>query len=267
MDKYLTKLYFQGKGEGTIKMYRHCLKQFNKFYPWPIDRVTPEVIEEYRNSLGSLSLKTVNLYLGVLRDFLKHEGMNGVAATIEMAKIHEKEVDILNADEINKLLSHPLASKREKAVFETLYSTGLRLSELISLNKEHLRDQSNEMSVTGKGKKIRVVFLSDDARKAINAYLQTRGDSSNALFVNEHGKRLSTRTVQRKLAEIGNDVLGKRVTPHMLRHCFATNLLENGADIRSIQKMLGHEHLQTTVRYTHVSDKFLKKVFDQYHTR
>jgi site-specific recombinase XerD len=246
---------------------------------------------------GTMSKKTQNYYLIALRTFLKFLTRRGIASlpadNIELAKVSERSIDVISHDELKRLLdapnkeADPLRRARDKAILELLFSTGLRVAELCSLTND-LDLQMDEFSIRGKGNKVRVVFLSDGAKKAIKDYLALRKDMSDALFVpikNEgqglkskkpdHSnssplkiKGLDHRSIERivkRYATIAG--ITKKVTPHVIRHCFATDLLSNGADIRSVQAMLGHANIATTQIYTHVTDKHLRDIHKKFHNK
>jgi site-specific recombinase XerD len=201
---------------------------------------------------------------------------------IELGKQEDRHIDFLENSELERILKSPqsqnLPDLRDKAILETLFSTGLRVSELCSLDKERIDLERGELSVSGKGSKIRLVFLSDDARQAIRTYTKKRSDVDPALFIripkNEafekyENLRLTPRSIQRIIRKhtIRAGIVGKKVTPHTLRHSMATDLLRNGADIRSVQSILGHSSVTTTQIYTHVTDSQLKEVHRKYHKR
>jgi site-specific recombinase XerD len=228
--------------------------------------------------------KTQNYYLIALRTFLKFMARRGIktlpADNIELAKVGERMIDIISQDELLRLLKAPESEEnperraRDKAILELLFSTGLRVSELCSL-KNDLDLHKDEFSIRGKGGKVRVVFLSDDAKEAVKNYLKLRKDMSDALFVpvsddkrvkSDKDNGLTRRTIERivkRYAIIAG--ISKKVTPHVLRHAFATDLLSNGADLRSVQAMLGHANINTTQIYTHVTDKHLRDVHKSFH--
>jgi site-specific recombinase XerD len=229
--------------------------------------------------------KTQNYYLIALRAFLKFLRKRDIVSLspekIELAKVGARDLDLITAAELDRLLKAPLdalakskdvrerqIALRDKAIFELLFSTGLRVSELCNLNAD-LDLTRDEFSVRGKGEKIRVVFLSPDAKKAIQEYLEARTDMDEALFVDGRPKalhRISPRDVQRHLkAYVASAGITHKVTPHTLRHVFATDLLENGADLRSVQALLGHANIATTQVYTHVTDKHLRDVHARFH--
>ena len=193
-------------------------------------------------------------------------------------------MDLISVEELERLLSAPLKLLemkknidrqkilRDKSILELFFSTGLRLSELCSLNRD-LDLSKDEFSIRGKGEKVRVVFLSDSAKKAISEYLRERKDMAEPLFVQyssnkREDNRLTPRSIER-IVKYYAIVAGisKKVTPHIIRHSFATDLLSNGADIRSVQMMLGHANIATTQIYTHITDKQLRDVHKKFHSR
>ncbi len=283
----------KGRSVNTVENYDRYLSRFLNFIKSkkPED-INPETIREYRlwlnrQSTGNnratgltLKKKTQNYYLIALRAFLKFLSKKGIKTLspeyIELAKVGERSLDLINGDELRRLLCAPegndLKSLRDKAILELLFSTGLRVSELCSLSSE-IDLSTDEMSVRGKGDKVRVVFLSNDAKKAMKEYLKKRTDMSDALFVNidvknkENGsQRLTKRSIERIVKHYAIKAgISKKVTPHVIRHSFATDLLRNGADLRSVQMLLGHANINTTQIYTHVTDSELKKVHQKFH--
>jgi site-specific recombinase XerD len=232
-----------------------------------------------------MSKKTQNYYLIALRSFLKYlvrEGHQTLPADqIELAKIPERSIDVISFSELQRLLAAPEkqddveAKYRDKAILEMLFSTGLRVSELCSLTRD-LDLSRDEFSVRGKGGKVRVVFLSENAKNALKQYLKERNDMADSLFVSvsknnnnvADNKGLDRRSIERivkKHAIVAG--ITKKVTPHVLRHCFATDLLSNGADIRAVQQLLGHADIGTTQIYTHVTDKHLRDVHKKFHSQ
>jgi site-specific recombinase XerD len=255
-------------------------------------QITETIVREFRiwlnrqpGTAGAMKKKTQNYYLIALRAFLKFLRKRDIVSLspekIELAKVGARDLDLITAAELDRLLKAPLdalakskdvrerqIALRDKAIFELLFSTGLRVSELCNLNAD-LDLTRDEFSVRGKGEKIRVVFLSPDAKKAIQEYLEARTDMDEALFVDGRPKalhRISPRDVQRHLkAYVARAGITHKVTPHTLRHVFATDLLENGADLRSVQALLGHANIATTQVYTHVTDKHLRDVHARFH--
>jgi site-specific recombinase XerD len=237
--------------------------------------------------VDTLKRKTQNYYLIALRAFLKYLRRRGVDSLnperIELAKVPERSLDLISSQELTRLMEAPeqntLVGMRDRAMLELLFSTGLRVSELCGLSQEDVDLSRDEFSVRGKGDKVRVVFLSDTAREAIREYLKARKDFDDAMFV-QYGKnakqtsvankdlRLTPRSVQRiikKHATIAG--ITRKVTPHVIRHSFATDLLSNGADLRSVQALLGHAHIGTTQIYTHVTDKHLRDIHKKFHNK
>jgi site-specific recombinase XerD len=225
-----------------------------------------------------LKKATQSYYVIALRNFLKYLVRRGMEVlppeTIELPRVARRDIEVLSYDELERLLDSPkgtdLRALRDRAVLETLFSTGLRLSELCALPRT-LDIARGEFSVRGKGEKIRVVFISERAKGALKMYLEKRSDVEDALFVSlsRAGKVLgpiTPRAVER-LVEFHARRAGiaKRVHPHELRHSFATDLLINGADLRSVQELLGHANVATTQVYTHLTNKELREVHKSFH--
>jgi len=278
----------KGRSLKTVENYDHYLSQFlTQTKVTSPAALTEQVVREFRLWLnrqpgvsGSMKKKTQNYYLIALRAFLKYMRRNDIKSLdperIELAKVGGRDLDLITASELERLMKGPqgddVASLRDKAILELFFSTGLRVSELCSLNAD-LDLTRDEFSVRGKGDKVRVVFLSDSAKKAIAAYLKKRGDMGEALFAG-YGKlgrgkdvsRLTPRTVERLVKKYAVRAgITRKVTPHVIRHSFATDLLENGADLRSVQALLGHANIATTQIYTHVTDKHLREVHKAFH--
>jgi site-specific recombinase XerD len=224
---------------------------------------------------------TQNYHLIALRAFLKFLRKRDISTLnperIELAKTGGRDLDLITADELSRLLKGPagdsLSDFRDRAILELLFSTGLRVSELCGLNQD-IDLSRDEFSVRGKGDKVRVVFLSPSAKKAVADYLKKRGDFGEALFVGyglsaKKGKdlpRLTPRSVERIVKKYATRAgITRKVTPHVIRHSFATDLLESGADLRSVQALLGHANIATTQVYTHVTDKHLREVHKAFH--
>jgi len=200
------------------------------------------------------------------------------ADKIELAKVSERSLDLITPAELSRLLNAPegndIKTLRDKAILELFFSTGLRVSELCSLGND-LDLTAEEFSIRGKGGKIRVVFLSNDARDALRKYMKERKDMNEALFVqigkdvgNKEPAPLTKRSIERIVKQYAIKAgISKKVTPHIIRHCFATDLLQNGADIRSVQMMLGHSNISTTQIYTHITDRQLKEVHKKFHSK
>lgn len=278
----------KGRALKTIENYDHYLSEFlTQTKVTTPEKLTEQVVREFRLWLnrqpgvsGSMKRKTQNYYLIALRAFLKYLRRNNIKSLdperIELAKVGGRDLDLITANELERLMKSPTGADvqdlRDRAILELLFSTGLRVSELCSLNAD-LDLTRDEFSVRGKGDKVRVVFLSDSAKKAIAAYLKKRGDMGDALFAG-YGKlgrgkdvsRLTPRTVERLVKKYAVRAgITRKVTPHVIRHSFATDLLENGADLRSVQALLGHANIATTQVYTHVTDKHLREVHRAFH--
>lgn len=282
----------KGRSVKTIENYDHYLSRFIDFAKAKdVSDITEESIREFRLWLNrqpaslspkgthaTLKKKTQNYYLIALRAFLKFLARKGIPALpperIELAKVPERSLDLITTAELERLLKAPgtdgVKALRDRAILELLFSTGLRVSELCSLDSD-LDLSRDSFSVRGKGEKVRVVFLSSEAKSAVAAYLKARKDMEEALFVN-YGRgnakpgRLSPRAVESLVKAYAIKAgITKKVTPHVIRHSFATDLLENGADLRSVQAMLGHASIQTTQIYTHVTDQHLRDIHKAFH--
>lgn len=282
----------RGRAVKTIQNYDHYLSRFfSQMQIQSVNDITEEKVREFRLWLnrqpgaGSDTMKrrTQNYYLIALRAFLKFlrkRGIEGLSPErIELAKVPERHLDLISPAELDRLLAAADGSDerglRDRAILELLFSTGLRVSELCSLDTD-LDLSRDSFSVRGKGDKVRVVFLSEVAKDAIRAYLKARKDMHEALFVsvprNRNVKKEPTRLTPRSIelliktyaAKAG---ITKKVTPHVMRHSFATDLLNNGADIRSVQQLLGYASINTTQIYTHVTDAHLAQVHKQFHSR
>ncbi len=278
----------RGRSVKTIENYDRYLTRFLQHTGITApQQITEQSVREFRLHLnrqkgasGGMKLKTQNYYLIALRSFLKFLRKRDVISLnperIELAKTGARDLDLISTEELNRLLNSvsgtALPALRDKAILELLFSTGLRVSELCSLNRD-LDVSRDEFSVRGKGDKVRVVFLSSRAKDAIKKYLDKRGDMEEALFV-QMGKnsarakelRLTPRSVERLIKQYAVKAgITRKVTPHVIRHSFATDLLENGADLRSVQELLGHANVATTQIYTHVTDKRLREVHKAFH--
>lgn len=284
-DRYLTRFFEAAKIKTTNDINEDVLREFRVF----LNRQPGQ--KQKGQSSSTLKKNTQNYHLIALRAFLRYLMKRGIACMtpdkIDLAKIKERSLDLINKDELDRLLTAPLTylenlknktqedlvkALRDFAIMQLFFSTGLRLSELTSLDTD-LDLSRDEFSIRGKGEKVRVVFLSDGAKDAIKKYLKERKDMQEPLFVShtfrksEDG-RLTPRSVERivkRYATISG--ISKKVTPHVIRHSFATDLLQNGADIRSVQIMLGHANIATTQIYTHVTDAHLRDVHKKFHSK
>ena len=269
----------------TIENYERYLNKFFEFSKIKnIIEINDDKVREFRLYLNRQDLKknTQNYYLISLRSFLRYLMKRNVKVLspdkIELAKIKERSLDLISTDELERLLLAPEGSDekslRDKAILELFFSTGLRVSELASLNRD-IDLKKDEFSIRGKGEKIRLVFLSETAKTAIKKYLDKRTDMEESLFLrlvkskNENNEtRLTPRSIERIVKHYAIKAgISKKVTPHIIRHSFATDLLQNGADIRSVQMMLGHTNISTTQIYTHITDQQLKNVHKSFHNK
>ena len=284
LSDYLAHLEVEkNRSPKTRENYEHCLNEFLKFSKVKNAReITDQNVREFRMALARRDIKKLrqSYYVIVLRSFLKYLARRDVksfaAEKIELPKTPSRQIDILEYADLERLLAAPkgdgLRDLRDKAILETFFSTGLRLAELCSLSR-YIDLGRGEFSVRGKGDKLRVVFLSDTAREAIKKYLAKRGDAEEALFVsiNKSGKvigRVTSRSVERVVATRGMQAgIAKPIHAHQLRHSFATDLLVNGADMRSVQELLGHANISTTQIYTHLTNKELHEVHEAFHGR
>lgn len=283
----------KGRSLRTVENYDHYLTRFAiDMKVSKVKDINEDTLREFRlklnrapgvkvrgQSAATMKKNTQNYYMIALRSFLKYCRKRNIDAVtpdvIELAKTGARHLDLISTDELNRLLKSPdtttLKGLRDKALLELFFSTGLRLAELCSLNND-LDLSRDEFSIRGKGEKVRVVFISDDARAAIKAYLKARKDMDEAMFINiaknKPAGRLTPRSIERIVREYSIKAgISKKVTPHVLRHSFATNLLSNGADIRSVQMMLGHANIATTQVYTHITDKQLREVHKKFHSK
>ena len=282
------------RSQKTIENYHHYLK---RFLAWSKitspEQITNDLVHAYRlylNRLGegsetTLKRSTQNYHLIAIRSFLKYLSKRDIKSLapekIEIGKNPTHEIEFLDSGEVGRLLESAsgqnIKSLRDRAILELLFSAGLRVSELIHINRDQINLDRQEFSVRGKGDKIRIVFVSDGAKNAIEKYLAKRSDIDPALFIHyskkkknedQETKRLTARSIQRIVKSYAAAAgIVKDVHPHTLRHSFATDLLANGADIRSVQTMLGHSSITTTQIYTHVTNEQLKDVHSKYHAK
>ncbi|MDD2807365.1 MAG: tyrosine-type recombinase/integrase [Patescibacteria group bacterium] len=285
----------KGRSIKTVENYDYYL---NRFCNWgkvsnPA-QITAELIRSYRLWLNrqtdnygrGLKKSTQNYHLIAIRSLLKYLSKQDVKSLapekIELAKIPERQIDFLEGNDLERLLEAPLKTEekkiiqlRDKAILEMLFSTGLRVSELANLKIENVNLDKDEFTVRGKGDKLRVVFLSNQTKHWLRQYLTGRKDLSPYLLVRHdkakgktEPKNLTPRSVQRLIKKYSRDAgITKHVTPHTMRHSFATDLLTNGADIRSVQTMLGHSSITTTQIYTHITNNQLREVYKTFHQR
>ncbi|MFC1721011.1 site-specific tyrosine recombinase/integron integrase [Patescibacteria group bacterium] len=283
----------RGRSLKTVENYDRYLRKFFEFAKTKKpEQITDEKVRQFRLWLNrqpgadgeNLKKKTQNYHLIALRVFLKYLAKRDIKSMspdkIELATVAERSLDLISEGELKRLLDAPtgedIKSLRDKAMLELFFSTGLRVSELCNLNQD-LDISKDEFSVRGKREKVRVVFISPSAREAIKEYLKKRTDFDEAMFIqlgkgaskkeeNNESLRITPRSIERIVKHYAIKAgISKKVTPHIIRHSFATDLLQNGADIRSVQMMLGHSNIATTQVYTHITDKQLREVHKQFH--
>lgn len=286
----------------TVRMYGYYLEFFQNWLftsksvtDFPVEKINDDDIRnfrlyishEYKNAFkGVLKRQTQNYFLVALRSFLRYLVKQKLEVMppemIELGKSRDRNIKFLREEELEKLFSavdsSDIIGVRNRAILEVLFSTGLRVSELVGLNREQVNVQSGEFGVIGKGGKARVVFLSHQAKQKLDEYMRKRNDPYRPLFIRYSGPkakegltdeklRLSVRSIERMIEHYRIKAgIVNRVGPHMLRHSYATDLLSHGADLRSVQEMLGHKNISTTQVYTHVTDFKLREVHQKYHS-
>ncbi|HSX23513.1 MAG TPA: site-specific tyrosine recombinase/integron integrase [Candidatus Saccharimonadales bacterium] len=283
----------QNRSQKTIANYDHYLTRLIDFAgDIRVADITSELVRKWRlwlNRLGTntsdeLQKTTQNYHLIALRSFLKFCAKRDIDALapdkIELARTVRTQVTFLSGEEVLRLLEQPdiesLGGLRDRAILELLFSSGLRVSELVGLDKDHINLKRREFMVRGKGQKDRPIFISQTAADWLQRYIDKRNDTTRPLFIRYSGRktvdlsgnfhRLTARSIQRMVARYALLAgITKHVSPHTLRHSFATDLLMNGADLRSVQALLGHSNISTTQIYTHVTDPHLKSVHEKFH--
>lgn len=300
IDRFLEHLEIEKNvSKLTIRNYRHYLERFLNFLgvqsptPFSPKDLNQEIVRKYRlylsrfeNERGeTLARKTQGYHIIALRSFLRYLIKNDIKTLepdkLDIPKGEAYEISVLDKDQVERLLAQPNPGKtnelRDKAMLETLFSTGLRVAELVRLDRDQINLDTKEFGVIGKGRRPRVVFLSKRAIHWLERYFKERKDNHKPLFIRHVGRkdkeqtdkkvRLTPRSVQRAVQKYAKKAkLPVKVTPHVLRHSYATDLLSSGADIRSVQEMLGHKNIATTQVYTHVTNPQLKKVHEKFHS-
>lgn len=283
-----------GRSVKTAENYKLYLERFVEFTEdIPVEKITSEVIRKYRlwlnryknDNEGELATITQGYHLIALRGFLGYLSKRDITSLspdkIELPKVARKQVTFLHFDEVTRILDTiPLDDEvglRDRAIIELLFSSGLRVSELVNLNRDHVNTKRREFMVRGKGRKDRPVFIGEAAAGRVEDYLASRLDNLPPLFLSYSRnnlssmtgdyRRLTSRSIQRMVTKYARLAgITKHVSPHTMRHSFATDLLMNGADIRSVQSMLGHSNISTTQVYTHVTDEHLRDVYEKFHS-
>lgn len=285
-----------GRSERTAENYNHYLERFVEFAgtELTVNQITSELVRKYRLWLNrytndqdqSLATITQSYHLIALRGFLSYLSERDISSLspdkIKLPKVVRKQVTFLHYEEVQRLLEQVSGEDepalRDRAIVVLLFSSGLRVSELVGLNRDHINTKRREFMVRGKGQKDRPIFISQAAADAIETYLASRKDSLPALFISYSRnvttdnsgdyRRLTARSVQRmveKYARLAG--ITKHVSPHTMRHSYATDLLMNGADLRAVQSMLGHSNISTTQVYTHVTDQHLRDTYEKFHSK
>jgi len=285
----------QNRSDRTIANYHHYLMRLVDFTgDGDISQLSAEQVRQWRLALNRmqdssgqpLSKSTQNYHLIALRSFLKYLAKRDIKALtsdkIELASVKRPQIAFLTPEEVARLIetidTTTAVGLRDRAILELLFSGGLRVSELVGLNRDQVNLERREFMVRGKGQKDRPIFISDEAAGWIKQYLDSRRDDLDPLFIHYGGskdgsgggqyQRLTVRSVQRLVKRYSKRAgITKDVTPHTLRHSFATDLLMNGADIRSVQGLLGHANISTTQIYTHITDPQLKDVHTRFHRK
>lgn len=283
-----------GRSAKTAENYKLYLERFVEFTEdVKVADITTELVRKYRlwlnryknNNEEELATITQSYHLIALRGFLHYLSQRDIQSLspnkIILPKVSRKQVTFLYRDEITRLLDQIDTTAdqglRDRAIIELLFSSGLRVSELVTLNRDHVNTKRREFMVRGKGQKDRPVFISQSAANHLENYLENRNDSLAPLFISYSRnsiastsgdyRRLTPRSIQRMLSHYARLAgITKHVSPHTLRHSYATDLLMNGADIRSVQSMLGHSNISTTQVYTHVTDEHLREIYEQFHS-
>lgn len=283
-----------GRSSKTAENYALYLERFVEFTDdITVDKITSELIRKYRLWLNrykndhdnDLAIITQSYHLIALRGFLTYLSKRDIPSLspekIDLPKVSRKQVTFLHYDEVERLLGEiPLDDEtglRDRAIIELLFSSGLRVSELVNLNRDHVNTKRREFMVRGKGQKDRPVFIGEAAASRVDDYLSARMDNLPPLFLSYSRnnmssmggdyRRLTSRSIQRIISKYARLAgITKHVSPHTMRHSFATDLLMNGADIRSVQSMLGHSSITTTQVYTHVTDEHLREVYEKFHS-
>lgn len=295
MSDYIEHLEVEGgRSAKTAENYHLYLDRFVEFAgDMEVQNITQEMVRKYRLWLNryknfegnELATITQSYHLIALRGFLNYLSRRDILSLssekIVLPKVSRKQVTFLHYDEVERVLATiPLSDEtglRDRAIIELLFSSGLRVSELVNLNRDHINTKRREFMVRGKGQKDRPVFIGESAAARVMSYLESRQDTLPPLFISYSRnavasnsgdyRRLTSRSIQRILSKYARLAgITKHVSPHTLRHSYATDLLMNGADIRSVQSMLGHSSISTTQVYTHVTDKHLREVYEKFHS-
>lgn len=296
LDDFLESLEVEGgRSLKTVENYRLYIERLVEFTnDIPVSKINSELVRKYRLWLNryenldgkKLGRATQTYHLIALRRFLTYLARRDIksleSSKIELPKVVKPQVNFLHYEEVERLINavpnETESDLRDRAIVELLFSSGLRVSELCNLNRDHINTKRREFMVRGKGNKDRPIFISKSAADHIENYLEARNDNLTPLFINYsrrykkpstdgNYRRITPRSIQRMIDKYARMAgITKKVTPHTMRHSFATDLLVNGADLRSVQGMLGHSSIITTQIYTHVTDQHLKEIHEKFHS-
>ncbi len=280
IEKFLSYLEIEKNySHHTLINYKKDLSDFSKFVKQPVDKIDYFIFRKFLAHLNAqgYSKKTVSRKISTLKsffNFLLREGFikTNPALSIPYPKLDKNLPKFLTESEMKKFLdalpSDKILALRNKAIIELLYSSGIRISELVGLNVNNIDIMGDMIKVKGKGRKERILPLGSSAEKSLRNYLDKRNSQNKALFLNRFGNRISTVGVFKAINKCAKLLsLKKKVSPHVFRHSFATHLLNRGADLRSVQELLGHSNITTTQVYTHLTIENLKRVYDRAHPR
>ncbi|RLF93081.1 recombinase XerC [Thermococci archaeon] len=266
VEDFVMDMSLMGYSENTIKNYKNTVENFFKYINKEYKKVKDEDIKKYMFNLQkekNLSLKSLYRHLSAIKCFYSTKKMK-TADSIKLPKISKNLPVFLNYGEIKALLNSS-ENLRDRVIMQLLYATGLRVSELCNLNIKDIEEDKIFVHL-GKGAKDRVVFIDENTRKLVNKYIKTRKKNGEALIINKDGERISQRSIQSIIKKYAKKAkINKKITPHTLRHTFATHLLQNDADIVVIKDLLGHSNLSTTQIYTHVTNKYKEEVYKKSH--
>ncbi len=266
IEDFVMDMSLMGYSENTIKNYKNTVENFLKYIHKSYSKVNNKDIKKYTFKLQkekNLSLKSLYRHLSAIKCFYSTKNMK-IADSIKLPKVSKNLPIFLNYGEIRALLNSS-ENLRDRVIMQLLYATGLRVSELCNLNIKDIEEEKIFVHL-GKGSKDRVVFIDENTKKLVDEYIQTRGDTEDVLIVNKNGKRISQRSIQNIIKKYAKKAkINKKISPHTLRHTFATHLLQNGADIVVIKDLLGHSNLSTTQIYIHVTNKYKEGVYKKSH--
>ncbi len=282
IEEFLNYLSFEKKySENTVESYKRDLNDFDNYFKKEIKKINHEDIKNYIQNLGkNLEAKTISRHISSLKSFYKYLKLTNQIKTSPLANINNPKTqrklpNILTEDEVNDLLDINLKTDfdfRNKAMLELMYSSGLRVSELINLKVNDIDIQNEVVRIFGKGSKERIIPLDEYATEALNNYINDhrfnlfKHGENNYLFLNNHGNQMTRQGFFKILKKIALEKnIKKDFSPHTLRHSFATHLLKHGADLRSIQELLGHSDISSTQIYTHISNEKLHENYKNFH--